>query len=62
MVSGHSKNDCDSLFGHVKRSFREKDVITPADKMNVISESSRSTQNSRMYKSDTRLLGPFKSS
>lgn len=43
MVAGHTKNECDSAFGHIKRKFRESDVLTPTDMIRVISQSSCST-------------------
>lgn len=37
MVAGHTKNDCDSSFGHVKRLSRNNDVLNPNDTMDLIS-------------------------
>ena len=44
MVAGHTKNECDSSFGHVKSMYRSRDVFSPIDVMKVISESSRSVK------------------
>lgn len=44
LVAGHTKNVCDGTFGHVKRNILKTDAITPAQMMDVVKSSSKSTQ------------------
>ncbi len=41
LVAGHTKNVCDSAFGHIKRHFRRTDVLIPSQ-MNILINSSSS--------------------
>ena len=43
MVAGHTKNIVDGAFGHIKRKLVTKDVRTPSEMMDLISESSENT-------------------